>query len=212
MSEALNEQLSALVDDELDSAELPLLMRQLSGSEPLCGTLERYYLMRDAVRRELPVNGFSCLADRVASAIEEEPLHTGRKRRGPSGQALRPAAGLAIAASVAVLAVSLWPGGSTTTSSPPQSAPVATGIGSSILELTGQSGAMRVSAGAAGDGGVATRSQRASTAGQEWDRLDPRVQHLLNSYIVDHSEHAGSAQLGGMINYARIAGQAPKEQ
>lgn len=206
MSEALNEQLSALVDDELDRAELPLLMRQLERSDSLKGQLERYYLMREAMRRELPAAASLDLAGRVSAALEAEPEHKGVRPRRTRGHALKPAAGLAIAASVAVLAVSLWPAGPTT-SPQPQSLP-----SNSITAVNSQSGAMRVSAGAGG--GVAANSAQApgAASGQEWDRLDPRVQHWLNSYIVDHSEHAGSAQLGGVINYARIAGQEPKDQ
>lgn len=207
MSEALNEQLSALVDDELDRAELPLLMRQLERSDSLAEQLERYYLVRAAMRRELPEAASLDLAGRVSAALEAEPAHSvGSKPRWRRGQALKPAAGLAIAASVAVLAVSLWPAGTTTS---PQSPSLPN---SSITAMNPQSGAMRVSAGSGGGIPVSAGQAAPTPSGQEWDRLDPRVQSWLNGYIVDHSEHAGSAQLGGMINYARIAGQEPKEQ
>lgn len=207
MSEALNEQLSALVDDEVDREELPMLLRQLEQSDTLAARLDRYYLMRAAVRRDLPATATGLnLADRVSAALESEPAHTRSRPRWHRGQALKPAAGLAIAASVAVLAVSLWPAGPT--SSPqPQSLP-----SSSITAMNPQNGAVRVSTG--GAGGVAASTGQAGPVadGQSWDRLDPRVQNWLNSYIVDHSEHAGSAQLGGVINYARIAGQEPNDK
>lgn len=211
MSESLDEQLSALVDDELDSAELPLLVRQLSGSQTLAGRLERYYVIRDAIRREPPAADCSGLADRVAAAVEAEPAHAGgRRRRRLTGQALKPAAGLAIAASVAVLAVGLWPE-APTTPSPSQTIPAS----DNIAVLNPQSGTMRVSTGSAASASDTSASSDRAGAGadeQEWNRLDPRVQSWLNGYIVDHSEHAGSAQLGGVINYARIAGQEPKGQ
>lgn len=206
MSEALNEQLSALVDNELDSSELPLLLRQLEGSEELTGRLERYYLMRDAMRRELPSVGAVDVAGRVAVELASEPAHSSA-RRTRRGHALKPAAGLAIAASVAVLAVSLWPAGPATTPQTPSSP------SNSVVQLTPQSGAMRVSTGGGGTGAIVDAPQQTSAAdGQEWERLDPQVQHWLNGYIVDHSQHAGSAQLGGVINYARIAGQEPGKE
>ncbi|MBA1145502.1 sigma-E factor negative regulatory protein [Ectothiorhodospiraceae bacterium WFHF3C12] len=207
MSEALNEQLSALVDDELDSQELPLLLRQLEGSDQLTGRLERYYLMRDAIRRELPGVDTLGLADRVSASLEAEPAHQGRPRRTrPRSHALKPAAGLAIAASVAVLAVSLWPTGPTSTPQPQSF------TSNAITGITSQSGTMRVSTGSGGGLAISAGQSAPATEPQEWDRLDPRVQSWLNGYIVDHSEHAGSAQLGGMINYARIAGQEPENQ
>jgi len=206
MNEVLHEQLSALVDGEIESGELPLLTRQLAQSREFSDQLDRYFVIRDVLKRDLPPCGRVNLAERVSAAVDAEPVYHRRRRRSWSGQALRPAAGLAIAASVAVVAVSLWPGPAST----PQGETAQTATGN-VAVMPVRTGAMRVSTDSVAAGTPVDEQRPQSPSADQWERLDPNVQHWLNGYMIDHSEHAGSAQLGGVINYARIASHEPKE-
>ena len=103
MNETLNEQISALVDDELVAAEQALLIRRLAGDPELRQRLSRYQLISDALRDDLPRHVDPGFQMRVHAALRQEPPVLAAR----SGLAvlLKPAAGLAIAASVAVVAV-----------------------------------------------------------------------------------------------------------
>jgi sigma-E factor negative regulatory protein RseA len=103
MNETLNEQISALVDDELVAAEQALLIRRLAGDPELCQRLSRYQLISDALRDDLPRHVDPGFQMRVHAALRQEPAVLAA-RTGLAGL-LKPVAGLAIAASVAVVAV-----------------------------------------------------------------------------------------------------------
>ena len=109
MTEPLNEQLSALLDGELAPEETELLMKRLARDATLRATLGRYALCGEALRASAPFNRPRAeLASRISAAITaDEPVPALRPRRAPSGVAswLKPIGGLAVAASVAALAV-----------------------------------------------------------------------------------------------------------
>ncbi|MEJ2435175.1 MAG: RseA family anti-sigma factor, partial [Pseudolabrys sp.] len=106
MTEKLDEQLSALMDDELPESERELLLRRLAVDSGLRDRWERYHLARDVLHNELPETVDLGLSERVRAALEREPA---QKRGVPAAGALRevfkPLAGLAIAVSVAALAI-----------------------------------------------------------------------------------------------------------
>ena len=105
--EGFNEQLSALCDDELGQDEYPLLLRRLGREAGARSRLARYHLIRDCLHDNLPVRGAGALASRVASALEQEqPLSV--PRRAAAGW-LKPVAGAAVAASVALMALLIMP-------------------------------------------------------------------------------------------------------
>lgn len=106
-SDEVAEQLSALMDDELPEAERELLYRRLQGEPALRRQWERMHLIRDGLRGEL-----SSLADRdfservhraLASGQAVAPLKAAARRGG--GRGWKSLGGVAVAASVAVLAV-----------------------------------------------------------------------------------------------------------
>ncbi|UCC57350.1 MAG: sigma-E factor negative regulatory protein [Gammaproteobacteria bacterium] len=107
MKDKLHEQLSALVDDELSEAEQALLMKRLGTDSYLHRRLARYQLISDSLRNQLPDQidpGFSA---RVQAAVLNEP--TDARSSIPASKRLaallKPVTGLAVAASVAVVAV-----------------------------------------------------------------------------------------------------------
>ncbi len=104
MKDTLNEQVSALVDDELEPAEQALLLRQLSRDESLRSQFARYQLISDALKDTLPERVDPDFHSRIKAALQDEAT----PQAAPTQHLHRlykPVAGLAIAASVAVVAV-----------------------------------------------------------------------------------------------------------
>lgn len=103
MNDVIKEQLSAWIDGELPAAEERLLHERLLRDEGLKATAARYQLLRDVLRAQAPARirkDFPAAVARAAAGLEL----AGRVRR-PTPRWARPLAGLAIAASVAVVAV-----------------------------------------------------------------------------------------------------------
>jgi negative regulator of sigma E activity len=107
MNEPLNEQLSALLDGELAPEETELLMKRLARDSGLRATLGRYALCGEALRATAPFSRPRAdLASRISAAIMADPTPA-PVARTPSRVVgwLKPVAGLAVAATVAALAV-----------------------------------------------------------------------------------------------------------
>ncbi len=116
MSDAVNEQLSALLDGELSPAESELVLKRLERQGDLKAKLSRYALIGEALRATEPVVAANAaLLQGVASAIaQDEALlesHSGTQptsHRQPSRAGWwRAVSGLGIAAAVGILAVGL---------------------------------------------------------------------------------------------------------
>ena len=110
MSKETREHLSSLMDGEISREASRFLVRRLGSDEELCSTWARYHVVRDCLRDQ--EGGFSSedLCARVNQALENDRTHTARS--GPATRWLRPVAGMAIAASVALVAVmAVNPGG-----------------------------------------------------------------------------------------------------
>lgn len=182
-NDELNEQLSAVVDDELRKEEALFLSRRLGRAPEAVERLERYFLISDALRRQLPDSVDLGFAARVSAAIDAEPAHS--LQASLAKRIAAPLTGLGIAASVAMVAVGLW---APEQVGPLDSQPVVT---------------------AGGPAGSATPV--AASQSSEWERLDPEVRKRLNGYFVNHSEHSSTGQFGGVLNYVRIAGQQDRE-
>jgi len=107
MSDILKEQLSALLDGELPPEQTTLLLRRLGREPELAQRLTRYRLCGDVLRGER-VQPRADFTLRVSAAIAAEaplPSPPRATRRPDAARWLRPLAGLAVAASVAVAAV-----------------------------------------------------------------------------------------------------------
>jgi sigma-E factor negative regulatory protein RseA len=120
MKDTLNEQLSALVDDELDTGEAALLLRQMGKDETLRNRFARYQLVSDALKNNLPAQVDPDFHLRVQAALQDEAVPEAMPASMQFGHLFRPFAGFAVAASVAVVAVlSLQSVRETTTQSTP---------------------------------------------------------------------------------------------
>ena len=105
MNDALKMQISAFVDGELPENESELLLRRLSQDQSLRHQVAEYLQIGRLIRREREVPGMGDLRTRIAAALGEQPVESPARAEQPKSRLLKPAAGFAIAASVAVLAL-----------------------------------------------------------------------------------------------------------
>lgn len=105
MTDSIKEQLSACLDGELPDRELALLLKRVGQDRDLRAALTRYGMISETIRTGSLAPISTDFAARVMARVESEPT-TGTSRVSPAlWRRLRPAAGLAVAASVAALAL-----------------------------------------------------------------------------------------------------------
>lgn len=107
MTDPVQEQLSACLDNELPEAELDLLLKRLERDPQLGEPMGRYAVIREALRDDRPARASSDFASRVCAAIAAEQVVPRQPARVAANSLkwLRPAVGMAIAAGVAAVAV-----------------------------------------------------------------------------------------------------------
>lgn len=181
MTDTINEQISAFVDGELPDAERELLQKRLAADDELRSTWQRYHLIRDAIREDLPE--FINKGNDMTYMQDDSDVSSVRSSVSLSQRFIRPLAGMAIAASVAVIAVVgvLYNGDQLAPQALPQIAvsPASTVSMPDNYRIVPRSG---------------------------WKSAKPAVVSYLNGYLVDHSSYAGFGSAQGIIPYSRIAG------
>lgn len=187
MSEQIREQISALLDGELPAREQPLLLERLARDPALRARWSRYQLIGDGLRKSLPQQIDLNLADRVMSAVEALP----EPRAGMLSvirETLKPLAWLAVAASVAVVAVL------------------------TVQQVRSpEPGTVQVAATVPGQAAQPVADAYRRVQGTRWEAQrgavqPPQVGNRLNEYLVNHSEYAASGGMLGMQPYVRIVG------
>lgn len=106
MNEAIKMQISAFVDGELPDSEADLLLRRMSQDPELRRAAAEYLELGRIMRGESSARGVERLRERISAAIDDKVVEHGEI--GPeseSGKALRPLLGIAVAASVALIAI-----------------------------------------------------------------------------------------------------------
>ncbi len=185
MTDEILEQLSALVDDELSELERPLLLGRLERDPGLRACLGRYQLISEVMRGGTARAAGLGIADRVHAALAQEMPTAAQaaKSAGPTAARLwKPLTGLAVAASVATLALlSLQ-----RFDAHPDEAVSVVAAGDTV-EVPAAAPVLRVSDG-------------------DWDRIEPRVAKRLDDYLVNHNEFAASRGVQGVMPYVRIVG------
>jgi sigma-E factor negative regulatory protein RseA len=186
MKDKLNEQLSALVDDELTGSEQELLIRQIGRDPELLQRLSRYQLISDAMQNHLPETVDPAFSRRVHGALRQEPAGRGDGQAASlTGRWLRPVAGVAVAASVAVVAVTALQTSREETTVQP----------AAVASVPAESEYKR-----AQDSALAAVPD--SGPGIDSSQLDV--------YLVNHNEYAASRGMRGMLPYVRIVGHDMK--
>jgi sigma-E factor negative regulatory protein RseA len=174
----MNEKLSVLMDGELGELETRRVLQELGRDPELRAAWERYHVVRDALRGELELEAESGLADRVAQRLVS--LDTA-PRAWWRGRGARAAGTVAIAASVAVVALA----GLQFFAPPTVPATLAERNAPAVTQL------------AAGQG--------------RWKTQRPEVEQALNAYLVEHNDFAAATGPGGMLPYVRVVGYGPEK-
>ncbi len=184
MSEEKHEALSALVDGELPAEDGPKLLDHVLADVSLKRRWTTYHLIGDVMRKHVleqqSPNG------RVAQ-ISDAAMSSSPPRKSGG---LRPLAGLALAASVALVAVlGLF------ALNDRDSAPLEVAGGSPGIQLpdSPKPEPIPVMAGAVG----------IDLTRMTWNDAAPAVTNRLNGYLVTHNEYLGNG-MRGMLPYARI--------
>lgn len=194
MNDNKREQLSALMDGEADSHEYDALVKSLCRKESpeQQGRWERYHLISDALKRNLPANLQHDLCARVSAALEDEPTVLAPRRFTINWKRYtKPLAGVAIAASVATISI--------------------VGLRVVLPEIT--------SINAVANNGSATPqiSSQDFTTVSESQAPKPPLQFddkatRLNGYLVNHSEFASPIGMQALPPYTRVVGQEQAQE
>jgi len=180
MTKSIHEDISALVDGEMEEADAHRIVDELIADPALMADWSRHHLTSDVLREKGPAVPVGDLALRVSQAIAAEPAIAAdvaplRPAR-PAMPAWKPLAGLALAASVATVAIL----GARNWDSGPAGPQVAQApVSTNAQTVAVQSGKVR------------------------WDVKGRSVENRLNSYLVNHSEYLNNG-MQGMLPYARI--------
>ncbi|HZF25847.1 MAG TPA: sigma-E factor negative regulatory protein, partial [Steroidobacteraceae bacterium] len=105
MTEHLRDQLSAFLDGELPRPEVELLLRRLAGTDELRVSLSRYVVIGECLRNAPGRSVTRGFAGRVSAAVATAGSSVTGEPLRSVGRWLRPLGGLAIAATVATVAI-----------------------------------------------------------------------------------------------------------
>lgn len=175
MTEGNREQISCLMDGELDRNGSDFLVRRLAADEELSRHWRRYHVIRSCLQREF--RGNLSLADRVASSLDQEPALTSDRQ---PARWLKPVAGAVIAASVAVMAL--------------------VGMNSSVL-LQGQGGQSAEQAGFVSQSTPLDRSFNQPLVPVSLSETTPADRKRISGYVLRHNQAAGGT---GFTSYVPI--------
>ncbi len=187
MSDRVGEQVSALLDEELSSQEAATVLNLLSEREELRLQWGRYYLIGDVMRGEMTQTDGFRMRQQISERLATEPAIIAAPKRkvraATKRRWLQIGAGAGLAASVAVLTIVMSPEVSQLSSpDTPQVAAVAPTPSAPVIYV--------------------------QQPGIRWKNLSeqPTVESQLNDYLIDHSEYASPAGIGGVIPYATFVG------
>lgn len=105
MNEALKMQISAFVDGELPENEAQLLLRRLSQDQAMRQQVAEYLRIGRLMRRDQELPGMDGLRGRIAATLGQEPIETGVEKPVVGSNLMTPASGIAVAATVAAVAL-----------------------------------------------------------------------------------------------------------
>ena len=197
----LPQEISTLLDEYPDDVHGRSLLDEVIADVNLQRQLQRYQLIQQVMHHELPdqINtGFSReVMSRINQLESNGELDQGiaSKLRIGSWAIWKPLAGLAVAASVAVVSVTLW-----------QSlaiAPQSDAIPQQAVNLEQRK--IEQLARQSIQGGAVQASSKLNH-GTRWTVIgnSPALEQKLNAYLVNHTEYSGSRQ--SLIPQARVAG------
>jgi negative regulator of sigma E activity len=198
----LDEKLSLLLDDSNDE-DIDAVLDEVTADVNLQYQMRRYQMIGEVMRHELPEAIDTDFHHEVMAKIKQQaksPATMARESTAPISPTpftarawFRPFAGIAVAASVALVTVALWQPLQPDTN--PQDGGLASADQQKIQQLGQQI-----------QGSAVQASSRVQTDGMRWkmENESPLLQQKLNAYLVNHTEYSNSMQ--GLIPQARVAG------
>jgi len=185
MTTHTDEQLSAFIDGELAPNEADLLITKILDNDELRSRWANYHLVGDSLHGE-SINSTVNLSDSISAALANEPtVFAPQRRKRMTPAALKQAAGMAIAATVAAAAVLMVqpeeqnlfnPNGSNNVASSP------TTMKQNIIPV--------------------------AVNGVNWSVAQPSVASKLNTYLVNHNAY--STPVRGTLPFAPIVSYGNK--
>jgi sigma-E factor negative regulatory protein RseA len=183
MSKESREHLSSLMDGEVNRETGRFLVRRLGADKELRATWTRYHLIRDYLRHQEGQFAEDDLSSRVRAAICDEPPVS--KPGHWSDSWLKPAAGVAVAASVAMIAVLAVSNGN-------QTGPGSFNQGDSQTAAVESFTSPNINA-------MPTISQPVNLSGRSSES-----NQKMNSYLLKHYQVTGSAGGKGFVSFVPI--------
>jgi sigma-E factor negative regulatory protein RseA len=177
------EAFSALLDGETEPVEHKPLLTALADDVAARASLARYRLIGDSLRGEAVRPDALAIADAVRERLQREPVVLAPPSQRPAGRPSMPrwwqaTAGVAIAASVALVAVGLMP---RMLSNAPQTAP------SPAVQVVSV---------------PAVSPVFVSATAPQWQHSETTQESRLSRYLADHSEAASQTGIPGIVPYA----------
>lgn len=186
MSKESIEHLSSLMDGELSRETSLFLTRRLASDDAMCDTWERYHLIRDCIRqpgsKQLVTGLCVQLMDDEEAHVYSPHAHT------PWGQSrwLKPVSGLAIAASVAMMAIIVTVPQQGTSPGSTADTALSTPVNQPFVSPNTLP--------------VSPRSQAASFSAAQQSNSNNR----LNAYLLRHNQLARTAGRQGFVSFVPI--------
>jgi len=178
-----DDQLSALVDGELDSAEASQLISDITDSDELRTRWASYHLIGQVMQGDTQNTATVDMSARISAALENEPTVLAPQPRVRAIPAMfRQVAGMAVAATVAAAAVLMLQ-------------PTEQGVfeqGDFVAELGSPVGQLK------------ENRIQVNSRGMNWSTAQPSVATKLNSYLVNHNGY--STAVRGNLPFASIVG------
>ena len=198
----LDEKLSLLLDDYSDE-NIDTVLDEVTADVNLQYRVRRYQMIGEVMRHQLPEAIDTDFHHDVMAKIKDQAqasATTATESAAPRVPVpltartwFRPFAGVAVAASVALVTVALWQPLQQGTD--PRDGGLASADQQKIQQLGQQI-----------QGSAVQASSRVQTDGMRWkmEKESPLLQQKLNAYLVNHTEYSNSMQ--GLIPQARVAG------
>ncbi len=193
MSEQSREQISALVDGELEDGA-PFILNALRDSQEYRKIWHHYHLIGECLRDNLTRHVDMHLADRISRIIQNEPAIRSAAKTTTRNPLLKPVIGFAIAASVTVvviLGVKQAGIGPAATQAPT--------VAANHTETSAKYQVARIT----GEPSVPHQTQGYQASAD--------AQSRLNRYLVNHNEYRSNAGVQGMLPYVRIVAHEVEE-
>lgn len=204
-----DEKLSLVLDEYTDDQKSQSVLNEVISDVNLQYQMRRYQMIGDVLRHELPDYLNLDLSHQIMSKIEEIEVtpdssssavkSTEKKAAFWHWAALKPLAGFALAATVAVVSITLWQTISVNPQADQADGQVVSIEQQKIEKLASQPLRINVVP-------VSSDMALSMDEGTRWNvsKDSPALQQKLNAYLVNHTEY--SVPMQGLIPQARVAG------